>query len=374
LYGFESGTLASMPDPQILSVATAVPEYECVLEDVALQAQAWVEKKEKGFKLKVDRLFRRSGVARRYTVLPLKKLFEPMSLAEKNNIYRERIVNYVEMALVEALKQANLNPSELDCLIVASCTGHMSPSLDAFLVNRLGLKFSVQRLPVMEMGCIGGVAALMYAENYCRAYPGAHVAVIAAELTSLTFQRNDYSWANIISTAIFGDGIACAILGNGGAAFNPSIRASGMYHFPDTTHLLGFDLGDTGFTMVLDPSLPTVIREQFLAMVEMTLKNVGWSFSEFNEFLIHPGGLKILSELETLIRPLRETHREEPLFQLTASRNLLHDYGNMSSATVLFLLKQWMDSENAGPKALMAGFGPGLTAGTLLLEKQAYRL
>ncbi|WP_373533042.1 type III polyketide synthase [Vampirovibrio sp.] len=358
-----------MSDPGILSVSTVVPENVCLLEEVAFQAQAWVEKQEKGFKAKVDRLFRRAGVNRRYTVLPLKKLFEPMTLTEKNNIYRNHIVDYAETALREALNQAGIEASMLDCLIVTSCTGHMSPSLDAFLVNRLALKPSIQRLPVMEMGCIGGVSALMYAENYCRAYPGSHVAVIAAELTSITFQRDDYSWANIISTAIFGDGIACAILSSCPAEKKAAIRSSGMYHYPNSTHLLGFDLSSTGFTMQLDSNLPTVIGEQFSTVLEKALHPVGWSFDDLHEFMIHPGGLKILKELESLMGPMRNTRFEDPPFQLSASRKILQDYGNMSSATVLFLLKQWLDSGAPKKRGLLAAFGPGLTAGTILVEQ-----
>ncbi len=357
-----------MPDPQILSVATTVPSHEALLEDVVQQAQVWVSKHEKDFQVKVNRIFKRAGVSKRYTTLPLKQLFDPMTLTEKNDLYKSHIVPHAEKVLIEALEKANLQPSDLDCLIVASCTGHMSPSLEAFLINRLDLKPSIQRLPVMEMGCIGGVAGLIYAENYCRAYPDKYAAVIAAELTSITFQDEDFSWANIVSTAIFGDGIACVIMGSKPSPAAPSIRFSSMYHFPDTTHLLGYNLGSTGFRMILDSNLPSVIQAHFMKMINAAIQKSNWALENVDEFLIHPGGLKILSELEALLNALPDFSAREQPFQLRLSRKILQDYGNMSSATLLFILKEWMDFAEGPKRAVMTGFGPGLTAGVLLLE------
>lgn len=365
-----------MPDPQILSIATMIPEHEVLLEEVVQQAQLWVAEQKTEFQTKVSRIFKRAGVLKRYTTLPLRQLFQPMTLAEKNDIYRAHIVDYAEKALTEALNKLNLKPSDLDCLIVTSCTGHMSPSLETFLINRLDLKPSIQRLPVMEMGCLGGVAGLIYAENYCRAYPGKYAAIIAAELTSITFQREDFSWANIVSTAIFGDGIACAIMGNLPSSSLPRLRFSNMHHFPHTTHLLGYNLGNNGFQMVLDPELPLVIRTQFLAIISSALQAINWQLEDLDEFLIHPGGLKILSEIESLIGPLYRHNNLEQIeqkFQLGLSRQILETHGNMSSATVLFLLKQWLEAENFPEKALIAAFGPGLTAGLLLLEADTDR-
>ncbi len=357
-----------MPDPQILSIATMTPPNEVLLDEVVQQAQLWVTEQKIEFQAKVNRIFKRAGVLKRYTTLPLKQVFQPMTFAEKNDIYRTHIVDYAEKALMDALNKLNLKPVDLDCLIVTSCTGHMTPSLDAFLVNRLGLKSSIQRLPVMEMGCIGGVAGLMYAENYCRAYPGKYAAIIAAELTSVTFQREDFSWANVVSTAIFGDGIACVIMGNLPSVSQPRLRFSSMHHFPDSTHLLGYNLGNNGFQMVLEPELPSVIRSQFLSIISSALGAIGWSLDDSMAFLVHPGGLKILSEIESLLGPLSQSNHADQAFRLGLSRQVLRDYGNMSSATVFFLLKQWLELDTRPEKALMVGFGPGLTAGVILLE------
>jgi alkylresorcinol/alkylpyrone synthase len=351
--------------PKILSIATLIPPYSASQEQMIKQALEWVGDFDRAFQSKVERIFRQSDVDQRYTVLPLHEIFKPMSLEEKNDIYRAHIVDYAAQVLQQALANANLQVSEVDCLITTSCTGHMSPSLDAFLINRLGMRADVQRLPVMEMGCIGAAVGLIYAENYLRAYPGRKVALISAELTSITFQREDFSWANIVSTAIFGDGIACAILGDS-IENRPGIVCSRMHHFPETTNLLGFNLCNTGFKMVLDPQLPTVIRTHFHTFMEPLLVEAGWEIGEIEHYIVHPGGKKILHNLDILLRKTALTDKKT---YLEDSRTVLREMGNMSSATLLFILKRFLDKPiPAGEKALLLGFGPGLTASSLLLE------
>jgi len=351
-----------MPAPKVISIATVLPEHEVWMVDILEIARLWVSEKDPVFQRKVDRIFRNSGVKKRYTVLPIADTFKPMTLDAKNGIYRTKILDYAEQAVRDALTQAHLTAQDIDCLIVTSCTGHMSPSIDAFLMNRMEMKPSVQRLPVMEMGCIGGLAGLIYAENYLRAYPDKKVALVTAELTSITFQNDDFSWANVVSSAIFGDGIACAILGDT-PENRPEIRASSMYHFKDSIDLLGFDLSSTGFRMVLDKHLPERISEQFENFVSPILEQAHWKLEEIDHFLVHPGGEKILRNIEALLQPVGK--------RLDSSRAVLHEMGNISSATILFILKSYLDrSIPSGKKALLLGFGPGLTAASILLEWQ----
>ncbi len=349
-----------MLSPTILAIATVTPPHRHDTDAIITVAEAWLNAKDETFRIKALKIFRQAEVDQRYTILPLADIFRPMSLDEKNAIYREMIVNYAETALRDALTEASLAATDIDCLITTSCTGLMTPSLDAFLVNRLAMKSSVQRLPVTEMGCIGGAVGLMYAENYCRAYPDRYVALICAELTSITFQRDDFSWANVVSTAIFGDGIACAILGPKRENL-PRLVRSRMHHFPDTTHLLGFDLSSTGLRMVLDERLPAHLKGRFQEFTKPVLTDAGWLLGDIDSFLVHPGGKKILHDMDMLLKPLGKTTAE--------SRDILKHYGNMSSATLLFILKNKMQQHpEKGTRAMVLGFGPGLTAATLLLE------
>ncbi len=347
---------------KIISIASVLPAYRYHLDEVLSYAQLWVSEQAPQFKAKVKRIFTQAKVDYRHTVIPLEQIFAPMTLDEKNRIYQSQIIDLSEKALIEALRRANLNASDIDCLITTSCTGHMSPSLEAHLINRLNMKPIVQRLPVMEMGCIGGIAGLIYAENYLRAYPEKYVALISAELSSVTFQRDDFSWANIISAAIFGDGAACAILGPT-TQLRPCLKGSLMYHFPETIDLLGFNLSSTGFRMVLDPDLPDHIQSHFEDFTDPLLSQFGITLDDIHHFIVHPGGIKIL---QNIAKQLPDSNNA-----LHASTETFRELGNLSSATVLFILerilKKPIEPQSLG---LMMGFGPGLTAGSILLEWQ----
>ena len=349
-----------MSSPKILSIACVTPPHYTSHAEFITQAEVWLQNQPQEVRNKALSIFQNANVNGRYTVLPLNQVFAPMTLDAKNGFYRQAVVDYAEMALRQALDKAKLDPMNIDCLIITSCTGHMSPSLDAFLINRLNLKPTIQRMPIMEMGCVGGAAGLTYAENYLRAYPNHHVALIAAELCSITFQREDFSWANIVSTAIFGDGVACAILGPS-LELKPRILDSQMYHFRETTNLLGFDLYSTGFHMVLDESLPRTIMSHFSAFMQPVLDEYGLTLESIDYFLVHPGGKAILEKIERRLRP----HGKN----LEDSRSILRQYGNVSSATILFILALLLDRPiPAHDKALLIGFGPGVTANTILLE------
>ena len=350
--------------PKILAVSVLTPPHCQTQETLTIAAEQWTSHFDESFRSKVRRVFRNAGVEKRYTVLPIEEVFLNRGLTDKNAIYQSVVVDYCETVLKEALDKAGLTPQDIDCLITTSCTGHMSPSIDAHLINRLDMRPETQRLPVMEMGCMAGANGLVYAENYLKAYPERYVALIAAELTTLTFQAEDYSWANIVSAGIFADGVACAILGPSkemSMTPKPVIKRSQMLHFPDSTDLLGFNLETTGFRMVLDEALPDVIVEQFDTYTHSFLAHENWRIEDLNHAIVHPGGKKIIDALDKKFL--------EYGIALDESRSILRDYGNVSSATVLFILNEFMSKPiDAGEKAILLAFGPGVTACSLLLE------
>lgn len=333
---------------------------------MAALAKEWVANQPQADQAKVLRLVRHAGIQTRHTVQPLAQLLTPRSLGQTMALYRQAVVELAEQAVTEALQRAHCFPHQLDCLISTSCTGYMAPSLDAFLVQRLGCRPTVLRLPVTAMGCAGGAAALVYAEQYLRANPGHTVAVVSAELCSLTFQPTDFSWANVVSAALFADGAACALFG---PTHRPglTLQAGGMAQLPQSAALLGFDLTDTGFRMVLDPTLPSRLDNAFESVVQPFLHKQGADWSSIQHWVVHPGGRKILDKLAARLTP--KTGHTTPL---ASSYAVLEQVGNLSSPTVLFILQQLLRTARfqPGDRVWLGAFGPGLTTVQSLLQWQ----
>src|SRR5690606_17755513 len=178
--------------------------------------------------------------------------FTMSSFGERNKIYMREGIKLGTQCLEDALSKANWNANEIDYLITVSCTGIMIPSLDAYLINNLNMRQDIVRLPVTEMGCAAGISGMIYAKNFLQANPGKKAAVIAVESPTATLQLEDFSMTNMVSAAIFGDGVACTLLSSHSDDEGPQIIDEGMYHFNNATHLMGFNLTNTGLKMVLD--------------------------------------------------------------------------------------------------------------------------
>jgi predicted naringenin-chalcone synthase len=238
----------------------------------------------------------------------------------------------------------------------------MIPSIDAYLINSLGMRQDIVRLPVTEMGCVAGISGLIYAENFLRANPGKKAAVLAVEAPTATFQLNDFSMANMVSAAIFGDGCACVLLSSLEDEIGPKIKGHEMYHFPDATHMMGFDLVDSGLKMVLDKEVPETIASHFPAIIHPFLKKHDLEIQDIDHLIFHPGGKKIVQTVEALFSELGKN--------IDDTKEVLRLFGNMSSATVLFVLDRFMNKPDIakGEKGLMLSFGPGFTAQRILLE------
>ena len=237
----------------------------------------------------------------------------------------------------------------------------MIPSLDAYLINDLGLRQDIVRLPVTEMGCAAGVSGLIYARNFLKSNPGKRIAIVAVESPTATFQLGDHSMANMVSAAIFGDGAACVLLSSEEEAVGPRIIGEEMYHFKDATHMMGFDLTNHGLKMILDPSVPAIINEHFPNIVHPFLEKFGTSIEAVDHLIFHPGGRKIVQTVETLFGKLGKN--------IDDTREVLRAYGNMSSATVLYVLERFLEKDiKKGEKGLMLSFGPGFSAQRVLLE------
>jgi predicted naringenin-chalcone synthase len=322
---------------------------------------AWLVNQEERFVKKVKKIFEGAAVDKRYSIMDPIEVFTKTSFEERNDIYVQEVIDLGEKVLKKALKKANWLPEDLDYIITVSCTGIMIPSLDAYLINKLKLRQDIVRLPVTEMGCAAGISGIIYAKNFLQANPNKRAAVIAVESPTATFQLDDYSMANIVSVAIFGDGAACVLLSSYENEKGPEIIAEEMYHFFDSIHMMGFKLTNSGLQMVLDAEVPEKIASHFPDIIHPFLKKNNLIIDDIDHLIFHPGGKKIVQTIEGLFSSLGKN--------INDTKEVLRLHGNMSSATVLYVLERIMDNQpKKGEKGLMLSFGPGFSAQRVLLQ------
>ena len=350
-----------MNNTRIVAVTKELPEHCRETKDILPFVDLWLQGQEERFRRKVVKIFEGAAVDKRYGIMPIEEVFLATSLEEKNAIYVREAKKLGTAVLQKALEKANWQPDSLDYIITVSCTGIMIPSLDAYLINALNLRQDIVRLPVTEMGCAAGVSGLIYAHNFLKSNPNKRIALVAVESPTATFQLNDFSMANIVSAAIFGDGAACVLLSSEKDALGPRIIGEEMYHFKDATHLMGFDLTNHGLKMILDPAVPETIATYFPDIVYPFLESNGSTIAKVDHLIFHPGGKKIVQTVEELFGKLGKN--------IDDTRAVLRLYGNMSSATVLYVLERFLDKEiPQGDQGLILSFGPGFSAQRVLLE------
>lgn len=350
-----------MTEVRIQGAYKSLPPFKRSTGEILPYVPRWLEGAPERLVRKAQKIFEGAGVDHRYGIMDVEEVFTATSFEEKNDTYATAAKQLGEEVLQKALKASGWEADSLDYLITVSCTGIMIPSLDAYLINALGLRGDIYRLPVTEMGCVAGISGLIYAAHFLKANPGKRAAVIAVEGPSATFQQSDHSMANIISAAIFGDGAACVLMSSEKEAPGPRILGQGMYHFPESTHLMGFDLKNTGLQMVLAPEVPETIASHFKPMLLPFLEQHGKTLADLDYLIFHPGGRKIVETVESLFG----AHRAN----LDDTREVLRLYGNMSSVTVLYVLERFLQKQaRKGALGLMLSFGPGFTAQRVLLE------
>ncbi|MFV5686559.1 type III polyketide synthase [Flavobacterium sp. GB2R13] len=346
---------------KIKTVAKQLPKYSRTTEEIIPFLDAWLVGQDERFVRKVKKIFEGAAVDKRYSIMDPIEVFTKTSFEERNDIYVREVIDLGEKVLEKALKKANWNPEDLDYIITVSCTGIMIPSLDAYLINKLKLRKDIVRLPVTEMGCAAGISGIIYAKNFLQANPGKRAAVIAVESPTATFQLDDFSMANIVSAAIFGDGAACILLTSNDQDEGPEILAEEMYHFYDNIQMMGFKLTNSGLQMVLDIEVPETIALHFPDIINPFLEKNNETIETIDHLIFHPGGKKIIQTVEGLFSDLGKN--------IDDTKEVLRLYGNMSSATVLYVLERIMDSKpKRGEKGLMLSFGPGFSAQRVLLQ------
>ena len=346
---------------KIKAVAKQVPQYSRTTEEIFPFLDTWLVGQEERFIRKVKKIFEGALVDKRYSIMDPIEVFTNTSFEERNDIYIREVIALGEKVLIKALQKAAWKPEDLDYIITVSCTGIMIPSLDAYLINALQLRQDIVRLPVTEMGCAAGISGMIYAKNFLQANPGKRAAVIAVESPTATFQLNDFSMPNIVSAAIFGDGAACVLLSSHEDDEGPKILADEMYHFYDAIHMMGFKLTNSGLQMVLDIAVPDTIAAHFPNIIHPFLEKNHLKIDDIDHLIFHPGGKKIVQTVEDLFSGLGKN--------IDDTKEVLRLYGNMSSATVIYVLERIMDKQpNKGEKGLLLSFGPGFSAQRILIE------
>lgn len=291
----------------------------------------------------------------RSSVSPLALAFADATFAERNRTYQQSMIEAGIRISRTTLKSAAVG--NVDAIVSSSCTGFMIPSVDAYIANELNLGPRLSRLPITESGCAGGAVALARASDFIHAHQGSAALVTAIEFSSLTFQARDFSATNLVAIALFADGAGAAVLvGNGHPAASRAIAelvSTESYFLANSLGAMGYDVVESGLKLVLDKRLPESLRGRLRPMVLEFLDVNGVAFSDIGAFAIHPGGRKVLDvvEDEVVLSPA----------QMEPSRGVLREHGNMSSATIFFVLQRALRTLPSGQMALGIGFGPGFT-------------
>jgi alkylresorcinol/alkylpyrone synthase len=345
-------------EPRLLALATAVPPYRLAQREVAARAPEIFA----GLGERLDYLlpvYDNAGIETRYSCVPLDWYLEPAGWKARSALYVENALDLSEKAAKDCLARAGLVPEAVDTLIVVSTTGLSTPSLDARLMARMAFRRDLQRLPVFGLGCAGGVLGLARAAALARAAPGSRVLLLVVELCGLTFRAGDTGCSNVVATALFGDGAAAALIAAEDVAVAPALVAWGEHTWPETLDVMGWRVEDDGFGVLFSRDIPTILRKRYGAAVDDFLARHDLTRRDLAGVVCHPGGPKVIEALEEVF--------DLAPGALAEARAVLRDYGNMSAATLLFVLEKVLAKKPRG-RYLLSALGPGFTAGFLLME------
>jgi alkylresorcinol/alkylpyrone synthase len=346
----------------ILATSTAFPpHYYSQREVVDALLAFWGDDEKIGAVL--ERLHLRTGVDGRYFSRPLDQYAGLDTWGKVNNVWIEVAQELGERAIDCALKQAGVRRDSIGAIFFVTVTGVASPSIDARLMNRMRLGPHVRRNPIFGLGCVAGAAGLARAADYVRAYPDKIAVLLSVELCSLTWQRGDMSVANLISSGLFGDGAAAVLVAGAEVPRRgPRIVASHCVFYPDTEDVMGWDISEQGFRIVLSPDVPKVVRENLGRDVDRFLETQGLTRLDIGSWIMHTGGPKVLEASAEALGLPREA--------LEVSWEALRKVGNLSSASVLVVLDEVMKHRRPAPgtKSVLAAMGPGFCAEIWLLE------
>jgi alkylresorcinol/alkylpyrone synthase len=348
--------------PLLIDVVTASPPYE--LEQPT--AEAFAREMFGALRGDIERLlpiFANTGIRTRRLCQPVSWYREDHTLSERNAIYVDAASELCARAGRELLERRGLRPEQIDRVIYINTTGIATPSIDARLIQMLQLSRNVRRTPIWGLGCAGGAAGLAHGFHHLVGHPRERVLLFAAEMCSLTLLRDDPSTANVVATALFADGAAAALL-SGDDTGDKGLRLIDARStiYPDSLHLMGWNVVSRGLQVVFDRRIPKIIEVHARAELDAFLRDHGLERSELTEYLFHPGGRKVLEAYALAF--------EVELGRFRWSREVLRDFGNMSSVTLLYVLERYLREHPLSRQghAAISALGPGFSSETLLME------
>jgi len=340
----------------LLSLVTAQAPYELRQTDVVAAAQMLFRDRFPQFE-RMAPVFENTGIRTRQAVRPIEWFFEPRDWAERNDAYLDGAMQLYSRAAADALEAAGLNGAHIDTLVTVSSTGIATPSLEARCAGALGFRTDARRVPIFGLGCAGGVTGLSLAARLAAAEAGSRVLMVCLELCTPSFRLERPSKADIVATALFGDGAAAAVLqtGEGGLA---QLVSAAEHTWPDSLDIMGWRVDPEGLGVIFAQSIPPFARRHLAPAMEAMLARDGLALADVDRFLCHPGGAKVIEALEASLQLGQGA--------LDHERAVLADHGNMSSPTVLYVLDR---ARRAGlPKrSVLTALGPGFTASTATL-------
>jgi alkylresorcinol/alkylpyrone synthase len=354
-------TAAHPATPRLASLATAVPPFDLSQTDVADRAAMIFAPADGGFH-RLAGVYRNARIEHRHACVPLDWFAEPHGFAERNALFLDHATDLLTQAAALALAEAGLQASDIDTIVTVSSSGIATPGLDARVMERLAFRRTVERLPIFGLGCAGGVLGLSRAAAMARAAPESNVLLLVVELCSLTFRRQDRSKSNIVATALFGDGAAAAVItcrSDDVSATAPRLGPWGEHTWPDSLDVMGWEVADDGLKVVFSRDIPTLVRDDLRPVVDDFLARHDLTLGDIEEFVCHPGGAKVVDALEDCFELQRGDLRH--------ARAALREHGNMSAATVLFVLRATLDEKIRG-RRLMTTLGPGFTAAMMVID------
>jgi alkylresorcinol/alkylpyrone synthase len=347
--------------PRIAALATAVPPYRLDQSNV-------VERVEQlfGRSPEFERLvsvYANSGIDCRYSVMPFEWFDAPHGWGDRNRAYLAGALDLIEAAAGRALDATGLGLDDIGAIVTVSTTGIATPSLDALLMDRMRFPRHVQRLPIFGLGCAGGALGLGKAATLAAATPDKAVLFLVVELCTLQFRRDDLARSNIVATALFGDGAAAAVLRCGDGT-GPAIVAAGEHTWPRSLDIMGWEVAEDGLKAIFSRDIPRLVTTELSAVAHAFLERHGMTLADIDRFVCHPGGPKVIDAYEAVFGP--------GFAGAAVARQSLAQFGNMSAASVMFVLDRVLGEARAagerGGRILLTALGPGFSAGFVVLD------